>query len=161
MTNLVNFQYGTETSLTLTSLVSLADGSLWKSASLAIGDPGDTEVEVSFSVQVGTIPAAGGSLIWFVARQNANGDIEAGVTAGPGADSSGVALKTRTLTGPIASYSLVDADDNVDVEASFVIPPEAVSDDILIVFYNNTGGALHATGTNNYIRYRGRSQEVQ
>ena len=159
----VNISYqGIGTSIAVTSADSLGDGSWCKSA--AVDNQTNKYVDALFggSLQVGTL-AADGTIDLHIAASWDGTDFTAGITAGDEAITWGTTDNTH-VAGEfdllhVASIATDSTDDNNDV----YFGPFSVAQvcggtmplEWCVVIENNTGAALHATGTNNHLEYTG------
>lgn len=157
-----NIAYGTTTAIAVTSADSLGDGSWCSSALVDNSSSLNIDAVVGGSLQIGT-PTADGSIDIYVAGSWDGTEFTAGVDAGDAAITWGTTGSTH-VNGEfdlplLASVSVAGTDDNNDV----VFGPFSIAQafggtmpkEFCIVIENNTGAALHATGTNNHLEYTG------
>jgi len=144
---------GTAITFTLTSL---GNGSWRQSAAVDNTTNLYIDALVGGSVQTGTSPTAGGTIdIYAYGQYDASGEYTAGAS---GSDASYTADGEESLLRHVASI-VVDADSNIDYEWGPVtiarcfggVMPQRWG----LVAENNTGVALHSTGTNNETIYTG------
>lgn len=157
-----NIAYATATDLAITSADGNGDG-VWCSS--AIFDNSSNlymDATVNGTLQVGTV-TADGTLDFYIDYSLDGTEFNAGCSAGDGDITWGTTGST-TVNGEFnltfaGSYN-VDATDD-DSDFPFAIPSIAalcngvMPKKFCIVVENNTGAALHATGTNNHIDVNG------
>lgn len=157
-TTTTTVQYGTPGSLAVTSLVSLADGAWCSSAIFDNSSELANDVLIGGSVQVGA-PTADGTIDVYAAGSWDGTEFGAGVSAGDGGITWGTTGTTH-VNGEfdlvfLGSMSIDSTDDNKDVSFGPFNIAQAfggiVPKKFAVVFENNTGAALHGTGTNNHI----------
>lgn len=158
----INVSYAAAASITMTN-TSLADGGWRCSAEVDNGTNLYVDALVSGSIQTGTL-SADGTIDVYVVGALGDGTY---FTAGIDASDKGITWGTTDDTGVdgernlrhLESIATDGADDDTDmhfgpcsVASAFngVMPKKWA-----VVVENNTGAALHATGTNNTIDYEG------
>ena len=147
----------------VTSADALANGG-WCSSALVDNQTNKyIDAGVNGSLQSGTVPAGGGTIDFYVAISWDGVLFTSGADAGDAAITWGTTGNTH-IGGEfdlkfLDSITVNEADDDTDIQ--FTLPPvSTVTNGIMpaewcIVIENNTGAALHATGTNNHLEYTG------
>jgi hypothetical protein len=155
--------YGTPTAITIT-LTSLADGAYRESAAVDNSSNLFMDAHVAGSVQVGTV-TADGTFAVFAYGSNDGGTTYSGGLAGT---DETITWGTTPSTSSVEGYnnlkllgvvSVDTTDDDNDIEFGPFAVASAFGGHMPnswgIVILNETGAALHATGTNNSIKYTG------
>lgn len=146
--------YSAAQSVTIT-LTSLADGAWRQSAAVDNGTNLFEDALIGGSIQVGTTPTADGTIDIYIYGSYDGTSYTGGAS---GSDAAYTADGEEFLFKQVKSI-VVDGDSNID----YVWGPESVAalfggvmpPDWGVVVENNTGAALHATGTNNEIQFTG------
>lgn len=159
-----NIKYGNVTAIAITSADGNGDG-VWCSSALVDNTAADTnyiDAVVNGSIQVGTV-TADGTLDFYLAYSWDGVLFTAGVDVGDSDITWGTTGNTH-VNGEfdlplLASISVDSTDDDTDIQIT--LPPITTATggimpaEWCIVMENNTGVALHVTGTNNHLEYRG------
>ena len=154
--------YGTTTAIAITSADGNGDG-IWCSSALVDNSSNlNIDAIIGGSLQAGTV-TADGTIDIYVAGSWDGVEFTAGVDAGDADITWGTTGNTH-VNGEfdlplLASISVASTDDDNDI----VFGPFSVAQafggimprEFAIVIENNTGVALHATGTNNHLEYTG------
>jgi len=151
------------TAIAITSVDGLGDGA-WSGSALVDNQTNKyLDALVGGSVQVGTVPAGGGTFDIYLVGSWDGVEFTAGVDGGDVAITWGTTGSTHV--GGEKDVLLLDSitvdatdDDNDVVWGPFSVA--AMFDGIMplewaLVFENNTGATMHATGTNNHAEYTG------
>jgi len=153
--------YTAAASLTIT-LTSLADGAYRQSAEVTNAANLYLDAHLGGSIQAGTVGADGSIIIYGYGSYDATnhsggvGTTDAGITWGTTGNTSIFGYRQLVLLAAIQTDSTDDDNDlywgPVSVASAFggVLPTKWG-----IVVLNNTGAALHATGTNNEVQFMG------
>ena len=142
---MANTVFGDEETVTIT-LTSLADGAYRQSASVDNSADSYIDMDIGFSIQVGTSPTADEALYLYLAPES---DQDAEFSAGcSGSDSAYTADGEEGLLTLLAAVTVDATSDQDYVKGGIrVTAPRK----FCFVVRNETGAALNATGSGNYL----------
>lgn len=150
------------TAIAVTSADGLANGG-WCSSAL-VDNQTNKYVDVIFggSLQSGTVPVGGGKIDIYLAASWDGTEFTAGADAGDATITWGTTGNTHVGGEKDLFLVKVINVDASDDDTDIVIGPFSVASyfgimplEWCVVIENNTGAALHATGTNNHLEYTG------
>lgn len=155
------------TAIAITSADGNGDG-VWCSSAL-VDNQTNKYIEAFFggSIQVGTLSAAG-MLDFYLAASWDGVEFTAGVDVGDSDITWGTTGSTHVLGYESLIYVGSVATDATDDDTDIVFGPYPVAEffggrmplEWCVVMQNNTGAALHATGTNNHLEYTGIEEDI-
>lgn len=161
----LNIAYADSVAIAITSADALADGS-WCSSALVDNAAANLYDDALWngSLQTGTVPAGGGYIDLYLAASADGVEFTAGASGGDAAITWGTTPSTSHIGGEfnlrfVDSIFVAAGDDNKDI----VFGPYPVAEyfgsvmpaEWKVIVENNTNAALHSTGTNNHLEYRG------
>ena len=155
--------YGSATPIVITSADGNANG-VWCSSALVDNATNlNIDCMVGGSLQVGTVPAGGGTIDIYAAGSWDGVEFTAGCDMGD-SDITWGTTGSSHINGEfdlplLGSISVNEGDDDKDI----VFGPFSIAQafggnmpkEFAIIIENNTGAALHGTGTNNHLEYTG------